>query len=149
MSSDTPRTDSATHTEEGMEWVEGDAYRLHELCKQLERENAALSAELAEYERTVAHMRDGARQQDSATAAVMERNEKLTARVAELVEALEDMVRQHCYTKDPDEVQSNALSANAEAIEILARHGRIEILKGAGRMLIGRWIDNTAMRGTE
>jgi len=49
--SDTPRTDAATHTEEGKEWLQEDAYRLHELGKQLERELAAanaLNAELLE-----------------------------------------------------------------------------------------------------
>ena len=58
-------------------WLEG-------RVQELENENAALKAELAEYERTVAHMRDGARLQDSATAAVLERAEKAEARVAEL-----------------------------------------------------------------
>lgn len=42
-----------------------------------------LTAELKEYERTVAHMRDGARLQDSATAAVMARAEKAEAKVKE------------------------------------------------------------------
>jgi len=50
--------------------------------EQLERELAAAKAELAEYERTVAHMRDGARLQDSATAAVLERAEKAEAELA-------------------------------------------------------------------
>jgi hypothetical protein len=46
--SDTPRTDAATHTGEGEEWQQADAYRLHELSKQLERE---LTAALKDAER--------------------------------------------------------------------------------------------------
>lgn len=46
--SDTPRTDAATHTGEGEEWQQADAYRLHELSKQLERE---LSAALKDAQR--------------------------------------------------------------------------------------------------
>jgi len=48
----------------------------------LAKELADAKAELAEYAKTVAHMRDGARLQDSATAAVMERAEKAEAELA-------------------------------------------------------------------
>ena len=45
-------------------------------------ERAAPKAELAEYAKTVAHMRDGARLQDSATAAVLERAKRVEAELA-------------------------------------------------------------------
>jgi len=48
----------------------------------LQGELSAAKAELAEYAKTVAHMRDGARLQDSATAAVMERAERAEAELA-------------------------------------------------------------------
>lgn len=85
--SETPRTD-AVHAKNvkskdpartGLE----DYVAMMEHAQALERENASLIAELSEYERTVAHMRDGARLQDSATAAVMERAEKAEAEMKE------------------------------------------------------------------
>lgn len=83
--SDTPRTDAIQHKPCPPE-MDFNGFRLMEykiLARTLEWENAELTAELAEYERTVAHMRDGARLQDSATAAVMERAEKAEAEVQE------------------------------------------------------------------
>ena len=74
-------------TEEGMNAIDDDVQvmianpafiRYYVVRKhELERENAALTAE-------VSRLTENQRLQDSATAAVLERNEKLTARVAEL-----------------------------------------------------------------
>jgi hypothetical protein len=62
---------------------------LTDFARTLERELAAAKAELAEYERTVAHMRGGARLQGSATAAVLERAMRAEAELAALREDAE------------------------------------------------------------
>jgi len=49
----------------------------------------------------------------------------IRALLTEVTEALEDMVWQHCQTED-GEIDSMALSANVDAIELLIRLGRLE-----------------------
>lgn len=57
------------------------------------------------------------------------------------LDALEDMVRQHCETRDGD-FDSWALSANAHAMYLLAEAGRFVVEKEAGRRVIGRFVEN-------
>jgi DNA repair ATPase RecN len=69
------------------EWIASGLFDLgmYMACDEVRKmgeELAAARTELAEYAKTVAHMRDGARLQDSATAAVMERAEKAEAELA-------------------------------------------------------------------
>jgi len=60
----------------------------------------------------------------------------------EVTEALEGMVWQHCQierTEDGAEIDSMALSANAEAIELLIRLGRLRRVGDlAGRRVFAR-----------
>lgn len=58
-----------------------------------------------------------------------------------LLDALEDMCRQHCHSAQDGEVHSNCLSCNADALEILAKNGRFIIERQFGRMVVGKWPD--------
>ena len=59
----------------------------------------------------------------------------------ELLEALEDMVRQHCPEDEDGLIDSMALSTHAEAMRLLARTGRLTIESEHGRRVLGRWIN--------
>lgn len=73
--------------------------------------------------------------------------------VTELLEALEDITNQHCrvsyrdgmnvYDEKGYHLDSMALSANAHAMQILAKHGRLKVTRSYGRRMIGKWIDET------
>ena len=65
--------------------------------------------------------------------------ELLEAATDELLDALEDMCHQWCGETPDGEVDSGAISANADALELLAKHGRFTIDRGIGRMIVGRW----------
>jgi hypothetical protein len=70
----------------------------------------------------------------------------------ELLAALEDIARQHCYTNPVENVyqgvtvinitDSGALSADADALRVLAQHGRFRIIREHGRMVVGYWPEN-------
>lgn len=63
--------------------------------------------------------------------------------ITEILDALEDMARQHCHTHtDSKQTNSEALSANADALLVLAKHGRFRITKERGRMVVGYWPEN-------
>jgi len=62
----------------------------------------------------------------------------LRLRETDLLDALADMVNQHCQYKDY--LDSGGLSANDEAMRLLAAHGRLKIEKEYGRRVIGHWI---------
>ncbi len=57
----------------------------------------------------------------------------------ELLDALEDMARQHCHTNDSNETTSGAMSTDAYVLRLLARHGRFKIRSEFGRMVVGYW----------
>ncbi len=65
-----------------------------------------------------------------------------------LLDALEDMARQHCFTQtqptseQPGLTDSQALTANATALEVLAENKRFRIIRGYGRMICGYWPEN-------
>jgi hypothetical protein len=67
----------------------------------------------------------------------------MTKTEEELLEALEDMVNQHCTTTNTKgeipHLDSMALSANADAMRILAKHNKIVIESQYGRRIIARW----------
>jgi len=60
-------------------------------------------------------------------------------RLMDALDALEAMVIQHCYTTDDDKLDSMALSANAEAMLVLADEGRLVIESDYGRRVIAHW----------
>jgi len=65
--------------------------------------------------------------------------------LAEALDALEVMVKQHCRQRVIDDYctgdhGSEELAANAFAVHVLAQHGRLEIRGGLGGMKIFRWI---------
>ena len=57
----------------------------------------------------------------------------------ELLEALIDMVNQHCYLRGEDKLDSMALTANAGAMRLLAELGVVEIEDEYGRRVIGKF----------
>ena len=58
----------------------------------------------------------------------------------DLLDALEGMARQHCFTdKDNGETDSGAIGADADALEKLDEYDRFRIVRGAGRMVVGFW----------
>lgn len=66
----------------------------------------------------------------------------IRALLTEVTEALEGMVWQHCKVdpgEDGAELDSMAISSNAEAIELLIRLGRLRrVGEGAGRRVFAR-----------
>ena len=67
---------------------------------------------------------------------------KLTTSESNLLDALEDMARQHCYLdgrNQPIETDSGATSADADALRLLAKYGRFRIVRDGGRMVVGFW----------
>lgn len=83
----------------------------------------ALNAQLAALNATLA--------ETMATAARLERERD------EALDVLADMVGQHCDYDDY--VDSIAISANARAMRLLARHHRLTIDAECGRRVIARW----------
>lgn len=80
-------------------------------------------------------------------------NPTMDATTTELIDALESMARQHAPTRRVDRdyngqvagslvTDSEALSANEEALELLATHGRFHIIAAGGRMVVGYWPEN-------
>lgn len=64
--------------------------------------------------------------------------------VRNALDALEDMVRQHCHTNSvTHEANSGALSAHAEALRVLAAHKRFTVLREYGRTVIGYWPEDS------
>lgn len=60
----------------------------------------------------------------------------------ELLDALGDMVHQHCTVQNNkgSVLDSMALSANADAMRLLAKYNRIAIDSQCGRRIIAHWI---------
>lgn len=107
----------------------------------------------------------------SENAALIEQVDALTTRIAELeadrdilagvlrgkdkevknlLSVLTDMVYQHCYEdKETGEYESGAISTDADAMEILAQHGRFEITNGWGRMIFGKFVEPPQKDGDE
>jgi hypothetical protein len=62
----------------------------------------------------------------------------------ELLDALEDMVRQHATEHErwePNTINSGELSADADAMRLLARAGRMVLKVDHGRMVVGVWVE--------
>lgn len=70
-----------------------------------------------------------------------EKYEKQLALQKEVIEALTNMVAQHCHDDShPDwQLFSWALHANADAMRLLGKLGVIEIDDRGARMVFGRW----------
>ena len=89
----------------------------------------------------------------NALAEFRELSGKLEKANAQLLYALQSMCYQHCDTRKADKdyngqvagslvTDSEALSANATALQVLAEHGRFRIVAEGGRMVIGYWSEN-------
>ena len=61
-----------------------------------------------------------------------------TSDLEEVLDVLEDVVNQACLAGD-NLVDSMALTAYADAMRLLARHGRLDVEDEDGRRVIGRW----------
>lgn len=77
-----------------------------------------------------------------------EKREQLEADKKELIEALSDMVAQHCYIDDAErkkdigdkaDVESNCLHANADAMRLLGKLGVLELDDRGMRVVFGKW----------
>jgi hypothetical protein len=62
----------------------------------------------------------------------------------EAVDALMDMVGQHCSGYESHELCSGALSANRDALKFLEKIGKVKVLKEYGRMVTAVWIKEGA-----
>lgn len=64
-------------------------------------------------------------------------------RVVQQTRALErelvNMVNQHCLRKDDGSIFAGGLSANADAMRLLAELGVLKITGGEGRCIYGEW----------
>lgn len=69
----------------------------------------------------------------------------------ELLDMLEDMARQHCFTSEVrtyhgvpevNVTDSGGISTDAAALRTLAKNGRFRIVRECGRMVIGYWPEN-------
>lgn len=61
--------------------------------------------------------------------------------IEELVQALEEMVGRYCGDPtETDYVDSHGGQENADAIRLLAKHGRIRIVDELRHSVIGRWV---------
>lgn len=59
---------------------------------------------------------------------------------AAMEQALSEMVDQHCWDEKLGHYCSDALSANATALRVLAGRGRMRILRQYGRMVVAKRI---------
>jgi len=65
----------------------------------------------------------------------------------EALDIVEDLVRQHCHISEEQqeaeglgyELDSMGISDNADAMRLLARAGRLEIVDEAGRRVLANW----------
>jgi hypothetical protein len=60
--------------------------------------------------------------------------------VEELLDALEDVVNQACWSNDDGLLDSMALSAYAHGLRTLAEYGRVTIEHSVGRRVIAHWV---------
>ena len=69
----------------------------------------------------------------------MTERDVLTRQLNEALGTVAGLVRQHCCPDESGRYDSMCLSANAEAMELLAEHGRFKIETGFGRRVFGRF----------
>lgn len=80
--------------------------------------------------------------------------ELLEHKTDELLDALQAMAEQWCHTdgprgKEPGLTDSGAITANAEALHLLAEHGRFRIVRELGRMVCGYWPEQDPERKSD
>jgi hypothetical protein len=73
----------------------------------------------------------------------VEYDRKVDNEAEELLDVLADLARMQ-FSDDGGRANSMCSSTGAEALRLLARHGRVEIEKEAGRAVVGRWIEDGA-----
>jgi hypothetical protein len=103
-----------------------------------------LERELREAKTALEHLRDYWKSGDGLVQVIAERDK--------LLEALESMARQHCFTDERERflrgvreiniTDSGDIGANADALRTLAERGRFRIVRQAGRMVVGYWPEN-------
>ena len=64
---------------------------------------------------------------------------RVVQRARALERELVDMVNQHCLRKDDGSIFAGGLSANADAMLLLAEFGVLKITGGEGRCIYGEW----------
>jgi hypothetical protein len=64
---------------------------------------------------------------------------RVTSIAGALERELVDMVNQHCLRRDDGSIFAGGLSANADAMRLLAELGVIKITGGEGRCIYGEW----------
>ncbi len=77
----------------------------------------------------------------------VDRGNKLQRQLDEALNALKDMVRQHCQIGNTLDSMGN--SDNADAMRLLHKHGRLQITQERDRRVIGKWIDKEERNGTK
>jgi len=65
----------------------------------------------------------------------------ITEKIEEILDVLEDMAYQHCWNKQNNKFDSFAISSNASALRLLAKHGRIRIIKEYGDRVIAKPVE--------
>jgi hypothetical protein len=62
----------------------------------------------------------------------------LNAFMVECIDLIEELTRQHTFTDEETKITSSGgISADADALKLLARHGRFRITHHGGRMVAG------------
>jgi len=65
----------------------------------------------------------------------------IAEKIEEILDVLEDMAYQHCWDEQNNEFDSFAISSNASTLRLLAKYGRIKIVKECGRRVIAKPIE--------
>jgi hypothetical protein len=79
-------------------------------------------------------------------------NSRVEPSGSELLDQIEAMARQYCFTArntrtyhgvpEINVTDSGALSADADALLTLAKHGRFRVVRECGDMVVGYWPEN-------
>jgi len=94
---------------------------------------------------------------DDRIAELEDENAALQRENAELLDTIEDLARQHCYTgtalRDHNGqvagtlvTDSGALTANSIALRRLAKDNKFRVVAEHGRMVVGYWPENDPAR---
>ena len=62
----------------------------------------------------------------------------IAEKIEEILDVLEDMAYQHCWNEQNNEFDSFAISSNASTLRLLAKYGKIRIIKEYGKRVIAK-----------
>jgi len=85
---------------------------------------------------------------DSPVGQAMKRDEEtylrvLNAFMVECVDLIESLARQHTFVnEETGETNSGGISTDADALLFLHKHGRFQVMRSAGRLVMGYWPEN-------